>query len=160
MTPAVAGRIRSGLGFALVLLLVGGCGSTRSANVIRPSYASEPPFLALHWMSFSHHQEPREQLLFEGGQLDSFTELRVLAADGTVIASGAPVASATQVTRMCGGQKGLPSPDYGALRVTVNLASQQQLHDFIASTEQFSVEVLTPSGWQRPRLAVECHAME
>jgi hypothetical protein len=64
--------------------------------------------------------------------------------------------------RLCGGatKGGTAPPGYGALRVILNLGTQQEQHDFINSTERFRVEVLTTAGWLRPRLVVECHGME
>lgn len=154
LLPAVAG----------LLLMIGACAPAPEPSAAAPGspIASPPMPLLLHWMSFAHHQEPRNQLLFEGGELGSFTALRLIGPDGTTMATANPVPAAEQVMRFCAGnpKTGAAPPVYGALRVTLNLASQHQMHDVIASPERYRVEVLAFGSWRQARLELICHAQE
>ncbi|HEY8759155.1 MAG TPA: hypothetical protein VIM83_05120 [Candidatus Limnocylindria bacterium] len=118
--------------------------------------------LMLHAVSWSRNETPHEQILFEGGgDPSAFSELRLLGPDGAPIASGSPVLSALEVMRICPGSKtNEPAPVYGALRVTVSLASQQQLGDVIGHPERYRVEVLARGTWQAVPFIFECHAQE
>lgn len=111
-------------------------------------------------MSFSHHAEPRNQVLFEGGELGTFSELRLLGQDGTLLAAGSPVPSVQHPMQLGPGSKGQPPPVFGALRVTLSLASQQQLSDVLRYPERYRVEVLTRGRWQAARFVFECSAQE
>jgi hypothetical protein len=112
-------------------------------------------------MSWSRSATPHEQILFEGGDLDDFSELRLLGPDGAPIASGGPVPSALEVMHVCSGSKtNEPAPVYGALQVTLSLASQEQLRDVIGHPERYRVEVLAEGVWQPAPFVFECHVQE
>ena len=72
--------------------------------------ASSPRIPVLHAMSFTHHAEPRNQLVFEGDEPGGFTELRLLTAEDAVVAAGSSVHPAGE--RLCGDprRRGLRRP--------------------------------------------------
>jgi len=120
-----------------------------------------PNLLTLHAVSWSRATTPHEQIVFEGGNADEFSQLRLLGPDGTLIASGTPVPRALEVMELCpAGKSGQPPPIYGELRVTVSLASQQELGDVISHPERYQVEVLARGTWQAVPFIFECHAQQ
>lgn len=117
--------------------------------------------LTLHAVSWSRDATPHEQIVFEGGHANDFSELRLVGPDGTPIASGSPVPRALEVMELCpAGKSDQPPPVYGELRVTVSLASQQQLGEIIGHPERYRVEVLTRGTWQMVPFIFECHAQQ
>jgi len=110
-------------------------------------------------MSFSHHSEPRYQLLYEGGEGTSFTELRLIGPDGAVVATVPATPSATETLRLCSGGRSGPTT-YGPLRTTLILPTQDILGDVIRRPDAYRVEVKVNSAWVGASLVNVCHAQE
>jgi hypothetical protein len=127
------------------------------SRVLNPTTAPASG-VELHWMSLSGHSEPHYRLLYEGGEGRPFTELRLVQADGTVVAAGLAGPSASEPIRLCG--RGGTSSNYGPLRVTLALQTQEQLSDLIRHPESYAVDVLVNGSWIRSGLVNECHAQE
>jgi hypothetical protein len=150
----------------LVLAFAVGCGAPARSSVderpqlseLRPT-ASGPQLPILRAMSFSHHAEPRNQLVFEGGEPGGFTDLRLLTADDTLVAAGTSVPNTGN--RLCADPRtAQPSPTEST-RVTVDLGSQELLHDVTQHPERYRVELLTSGlGWRPVPFRFECHAEE
>jgi len=135
--------------------------SDGSPSSSRPSPVPTERPLTLHGMTWSRNATPHEQILFEGGEPNDFSELRLLGPDGATIASGSPVPSALEIMCICPGSKtNEPAPAYGALRVTLSLGSQAQLGDVIGHPERYRVVVLANGHWQHVPFVFECHAQE
>ena len=135
--------------------------SSTSRSPRRPDPVRSDAVLTLHAMSWSRNATPHEQILFEGGEPNAFTELRLLGPDGATIASASSVPRALEAMQVCPGSKtNEPAPVYGALRVTLSLASQAQLSDVIGHPERYRVVVLANGKWQQALVVFECHAQE
>lgn len=135
--------------------------SRASQSASRPDPVPPEAVLTLDAMSWSRNATPHEQILFEGGEPNAFTELRLLGPDGASIASASAVPRALEAMEVCSGSKtNAPAPVYGALRVTVSLASQAQLSDVIGHPERYRVVVLSNGQWQQVLFVFECHAQE
>ena len=117
-----------------------------------PMASTPPAALTLHWMSFDTPVEPRHRLLYEGGGEVRFSDVRLLAPDGSVVAQATAVASATEVMRMCG--RSLP---YGPLRATLAVPTQSILGDVIRRPDAYRVEALIAGEWKPAALVNECH---
>ncbi len=113
--------------------------------------------LTLHWMSLSLHNEPRYRLLYEGGKEAAFTQLRLIGPDGRIVATADGVRSADEVIRLCG--RNGPG-NYGPVRATLILATQDLLSDVIRRPDAYRVEVLAGGSWLRVALVNECHGQE
>jgi hypothetical protein len=150
----------------LPLTLAGACGAPARSVAGRPAQsemsptASAPPLQVLRAMSFTHHDEPRNQILFEGDEPRGSTELRLLAADDTLVAAGTSVPNPGD--RLCADPRtARPSPTGSALRVVVDLGSQELLHEVIEHPERYRVELRTRAdGWRPIPFRFECHAQE
>jgi hypothetical protein len=163
-----------GLALVLTAALLITCGpaatvanpTSTSRNTGSPSQTPSNPVptpnpLTLHAVSWSRATTPHEQIVFEGGNADEFSELRLVGPEGTPIASGTPVPRALEISLLCpAGKSGQPPPIYGELRVTVSLASQEQLGDVISHPERYQVEILAHGTWQAVPFKFECHAQE
>jgi hypothetical protein len=132
--------------------------ATAAESKVLTATAAPASGVVLHWMSLSGHSEPRYRLFFEGGEGTPFTELRLVQADGTVVAAGLAAPSANEPIRLCG--RGGASSSYGPLRVTLALQTQEQLSDLIRHPESYAVDVLANRSWIRAGLVNECHAQE
>ena len=151
--PAVAG--------VLLLLLLSACASSGSIAAVTSSASPSARPLVIHWMSFQHHAEPRYQLLYEGGSVGEFTQLRLIGSDGAAIASGLATPTADAVLQMCTGSKsGQPPPPFGAIRVTLSLASQVQFGAVLRDPDRYRVEVLAHETWTLVTLVHNCDAQE
>ena len=106
----------------------------------------------------SLHSEPHFRLLYEGGSEGSFTQLRLIGPDGRTVAAADAVRRADQVLLLCGGRGG--QGGYGALRVTLILATQDLLSDVIQRPDTYRVEVLSAGNWTPVALINECHGQE
>ncbi|MCA1682729.1 MAG: hypothetical protein LC685_01820, partial [Actinobacteria bacterium] len=67
-----------------------------------------------------------------------------------------------ETLRMCFASKGQPdrTTPYGALRVTLTLATQPQLNDLIRTPERYRIDVLADGAWRPAQFLFECHAQE
>lgn len=117
-----------------------------------PTPSTAAAALTLHWMSFETPIEPRYRLLYEGGGDVGFTEVRLLAPDGSVVAQATAVPTATEVMRMCG-----RSLIYGPLRATLAVPTQSVLADVIRRPDAYRVEARIAGEWKAAGLVNECH---
>jgi hypothetical protein len=110
-------------------------------------------------MSFTHHADPRNQLVFEGDPPGGFTDLRLLTADGTLVAAGASGPNTGH--RLCADPRTAQPSLTESTRVTLDLVSQELLHDVTQHPERYRVELLTSGlGWRPMQFRFECHAQE
>jgi len=150
---------RDATALALAASLLISCASVTPTPPASPAASASATRAAvvLHWMSFSSHSEPRYRLLYEGGEGTPFTELRLVAPDGTVTASGPATPSASEVMRLCS-RSGTTT--YGPIRVTLILPTQQALGDVIQRPDAYRVEAMVNSVWVGVQLILECHGQE
>ena len=151
-----------GLATVLAAALTISCGPSAEpsspASLVPTARSATAGPLTLHAMSVSRNATPHEQILFEGGDANAFSDLRLLGPDAVPIASGRAVPRALEVMQMCPASKsGEPPPVYGALRVTLSLSSQAQLGDVIGHPERYRVEVFAHGSWQAAPFTFECH---
>jgi hypothetical protein len=149
----------------LALTLAGACSGPARSAAGRPAQsemsptASAPRLQVLRAMSFTHHDEPRNQLLFEGDEPGGFTELRLLTADDTLVAGGTSVPDSGE--RLCADPRTVQPSLTGSTRVTLDLGSQELLHEVIQHPERYRVELRTSAdGWRPIPFRFECHAQE
>lgn len=110
-------------------------------------------------MSFTHHAEPRNQLVFEGDEPGGFTDLRLLTADDTLVAAGTSVPNTGD--RLCADPRAAQPSLTESTRVTLDLGLQELLHDVTQHPERYRVELLTSGlGWRPMPFRFECHAQE
>ena len=106
--------------------------------------------IVLHWMSISSPREPHYVVRVEGGIDTSFTEVRVRAPDGAIIASAVathPAPADGIEGLLCGvGKSGDPFW-FGPLRASLIFPTQNIFSDFHGRTDSYRVDVLTPAGW-------------
>ena len=114
--------------------------------------------IVVHWMSWSGAAEPRYRLLYEGGDANAFTQLRLIDPNGTIVLVSGAVPSASEALRMCGGGGRSGRTSYGALRVTLIVPTQELLGDVIRRPDTYRVEVLINGIWSAARAVEECHA--
>jgi hypothetical protein len=117
-----------------------------------PTTPSTPAGSTLHWMSFQTNVEPNYRLLYEGGSDVRFTDVRLLAPDGTVVGQAVAVPTANEVMRICG------SPaTYGPLRATLAVPTQSGLGDVIRRPDAYRVEARIAGEWKPAALVNDCH---
>jgi hypothetical protein len=102
-------------------------------------------------MSFDTNIEPRYRLLYEGGDVP-FTDVRLLAPDGSLVAQAMAVPTTTEVMRMCGRPL-----TYGPLRATLAVPTQSVLGDVIRRPDAYRVEARIAGEWKPAALVNECH---
>jgi hypothetical protein len=154
--------MRKGTKLALAALALASCATapaTGGSPSGRPTPSASAPAIVLHWMSYSAHSEPHYQLLYEGGEVTPFSELRLMGPDGTIVSTGPAVPSANETMRLCGGGRSGPTA-YGPIRVTLILPTQAALGDVIARPDAYRVEVRVNSTWVKVGLINECHGQE
>lgn len=120
-----------------------------------PTTAAPSPAFVLHWMSFSAHDEPHHRLLFEGGSEVPFTDARLVAPDGAVVAQAPAVPTARELIRMCG-----RPIVFGPLRSTLAVPTQHVFNDVIRRPEAYRVEVRVAGQWIAAALVNECHVQQ
>lgn len=121
-----------------------------------PRASSTPsPALTLHWISFEANDEPHHRLLYEGGTDVAFTDVRLLAPDGTVVAQAAAVPTASEAIRMCA----RPVP-FGPVRATLALPTAELLSDVIRRPEAYRVEARVAGEWKVAAAVNECHMQQ
>jgi hypothetical protein len=113
------------------------------------------PGLTLHWMSFEANDEPHHRLVYEGGSDVLFTDVRLLAPDGTVVAQAGAVPTASEAMRMCA----RPAP-FGPIRATLALPTAELLSDVIRRPEAYRVEVRIAGEWKVAAAVNECHMQQ
>jgi hypothetical protein len=154
------------LGAALVALNLRGAGPAATPTPIptastsaspSPSSTASPnpaPALTLHGMSFGAHTEPRYRLIYEGGSDVAFTDVRLLAPDGVVVAQAAAVATRGEVMGICA-----HPVSFGPTRATLAL-TRELFNDVISRPDAYRVEARVAGEWKAAAAVVECHAME
>ena len=120
-----------------------------------PTASAPSPAFVLHWMSFSTNDEPHHRLLFEGGSDVAFTDVRLLAPDGAVVAEGPALPTARELIRMCGRPIA-----FGPLRATWAVPTQPAFNDVIRRPEAYRVEARVAGHWIAAAVVNECHLQQ
>jgi hypothetical protein len=129
--------------------------ATPSASPTPTATPTPSPALMLHWMSFEANDEPHHRLVYEGGTDAAFTDVRLLAPDGTVVAQAAAVPTASEAMRMCA----RPVP-FGPTRATLALPTAELLSDVIRRPEAYRVEARIAGEWKVAAAVNECHMQQ
>ena len=108
-------------------------------------------------MSMSGHNEPRYRLLYEGGGVGSFTQVRLVGPDGRIVAAADAFSSAGEPVGLC--FQSAPGR-FGALRAMLTVPTYDVFRDVIRRPDAYPVEVFSAGAWAPVTVVNECYAQE
>jgi hypothetical protein len=106
-------------------------------------------------MSLQTNDEPHYRLLYEGGSDVVFTDVRVLAPDGTVVVQAVAAPTANEVMRLCA-----RPATYGPLRATLTVPTESVFGDVIRRPDAYRAEARVAREWKPAALVNECHGQQ